>query len=92
VGLVSGPDWRGRFIVGTCPAKSAYCRDLLDEVGYLSVCVRRGVLVCLDLFGEVGLVSGRVLRGRLSVGTCPKMSAYCRDVFGDVWLFSGRVR
>jgi len=63
VGLVSGRVRRGRFSVGTCSAKSAYCRDMSEEVGY-----------CRDVNGEVLLVWGRVRRGRLSGGTCSTRS------------------
>jgi len=37
-------------------------------------------------------MSGRVLLGRVSVGTCMAMSDYCRDLFGKVGLMSVRVR
>jgi len=42
VGLVSGRDWRGRVIVGTCPAKMGYCRDMSGEVGFVSGLLRQG--------------------------------------------------
>jgi len=58
--------------------------------------------LCRDLFGEVGLVSRRVLRCRVSVGTCTarfffvetcsESSAYCWDMSGDVGFVSGLVR
>jgi len=40
----------------------------------------------------VGLVSRRVLRTRVSVGTCTAMLGYCRDVSDEVGLVSGHVR
>jgi len=64
---MSGRFRRGRVIVGTCSAWSAYCRDVFCEVWLVSVSVRRGLLsvgTCSsmsdyyrDVLGEVGLVS-----------------------------------
>jgi len=42
VGLISVRVRRGRFSVGTCSAKSGYCRDLFGDVGLVSGLVRRG--------------------------------------------------
>jgi len=62
--------------------------DVLDDVGLLSVHIRRGrvnvgtcsekSVYCRDLFGNVGLVSVRVRRIRLSVGNVRR-----------VWLIVG---
>jgi len=41
---VSGRDWRGMVIVGTCPARSAYCRDLFGKVVLVSARVGRGLV------------------------------------------------
>jgi len=45
-----------------------------------------------DVFVEVGFLSGRVLRCRLSVGTCSTMSGECQYVFGEVDTLTGLVR
>jgi len=65
---VSGRVRRCFLTVETCSARSGYCRDLFDEVGFVSA-----------VFGEIGLVLGhvrrgfltsrRVRQGRISVGT-----------------------
>jgi len=39
---MAGRDRRGLVIVGTCSARSAYCRDVFDEVG-----------LCLNVFDDV---------------------------------------
>jgi len=94
---VSGPVRRGLVSVVIRSATSAYCRELVGEVGlvsglYCEVGVvsgrfRRVRLSGRDVLGEVGFLSVRVRRSRLSVGTCPARSAKCRDVFGDVGFF-----
>jgi len=80
--------WRGRLFVGTCSAKSYYCRGVSGDVGIESGHVRR----CRLSFGNVGLVSVLFRRCRIIVGTCSSRSDLCRAVFGDVGLVSGRVR
>jgi len=74
--------------VGMCSARSAYCRDVLGEVGLVSGPVRRGRLCD----GTCPSMSGRVERGFLSVGSCSERYGYCRDVFADVGLLSERFR
>jgi len=79
------------LIVGTCQARSAYCRDVFGENGLVSGSVRIDRLSvgtcsprsgnCLDLFGVVGIVSGKRLW----------RSGLCRYVFGEVILLSGDV-
>jgi len=55
---------RGRVSVGTCSAKSGYCRDVIGDVGLVSGLVRQGrasvvictawSILCRELFDDVG--------------------------------------
>jgi len=72
---VSGRVRRCFLSVGTCLARSALFPVVFDEVGLLSVRVRRS----RDRLGSCSAMSG-------SVGKCSVMSAYCRHLFDKVGL------
>jgi len=85
---VSGRVRRVRISVATCTSKSELCRDVFDEVGFLTGRVPRGRVNVGMISVKVGFVSGLVRRSRVSVGTCTTRFSSCRDVFGEVWFVS----